>query len=143
VDLAALTLFGRARYLVLACLLALKKGEGIHLREIARRASISPTAAQYELRLLVQAGLVEQEIARGRIRYRFNDGHAIARELRSIVGKTNAADSGATIADDSHWKTKRVQQQGDYAAAHLADKSAFLADPNLTASLEADFRIKR
>jgi hypothetical protein len=61
----------------------------------------------------------------------------------AIVGKTNAADSGATIADDSHWKSKRVQQQADYTSAHLADKSAFLADSKLTTSLEADFRAKR
>src|SRR3990170_3465050 len=59
-DLTALTLFGRARYKVLAGLFGLGAAESIHLRELARRTGLSPTATQYELRLLLQTGLVLQ-----------------------------------------------------------------------------------
>ncbi len=141
-DIAALTLFGRARYHVLACLFALKNGEAIHLREVARRCGVSPTAAQYELRLLVQAGLVEQQGSAARPLYRVNNDHAIAKELRTIIRKTHAAASTAAVADDALWSAKRVQQRTDYASKHLHDKSALLANPQLIAALKADFRAR-
>jgi hypothetical protein len=143
VDLTALTLLGRARYQVLACLFALKKDEALHLREIARRSDLSPTATQYELRLLVQTGLVGQEPSANRTLYRANGDHPIAKELRAIVRKTNASNEPALIADDAHWATKRLQQRADYKSNRLVDKSTFLARPDRIASLTADFRIKR
>lgn len=142
-DLTALTLLGRARYQVLACLFALKKDQALHLREIARRTDLSPTATQYELRLLVQTGLVDQESSSNRTLYRVNNDHAIAKELRSIVRKTNASKETALLADDAHWARKRLQQRADYKSSRLADKSVFLARPELISSLKADFRTKR
>lgn len=142
-DLTALTLFGRARYQVLACLFALKADEAIHLREIARRTALSPTATQYELRRLVQTGLVEEQTAAGRARYRCNGDHAIAKELRAIIRKTNAGTEPALVADDAIWARKRVRQRADHASSRLADKSAFLAQPALIAAFRADFRHKR
>jgi DNA-binding transcriptional ArsR family regulator len=141
-DIAALTLFGRARYHVLAGLFALKSGEAIHLREVARRCGLSPTATQYELRLLVQAGLVEQQGVAGRPLYRINDHHAIAKELRVIVRKTDADAASAAVKDDALWSAKRVQQRADYASKRLHDKSTLLARPQRIASLKADFRAK-
>ena len=142
-DLTALTLLGRARYQVLACLFALKRDEAIHLREIARRTDLSPTATQYELRLLVQTGLVDQMSSSNRTLYRVNNDHAIARELRAIVRKTNASKETDLTADDAHWARKRVQQRADYSSSRLVDKSVFLARPELISSFKADFHIKR
>lgn len=142
-DIAALTLFGRARYQVLACLFGLGRGEAIHLREIARRAGLSATATQYELRLLVQAGLVLQEPSSGRTLYRCNAGHPIARELRSIIDKTDAGKGAPLVEDDLHWAKKRAQQQADYRSGNLRRKSPFLANPGLASSFDVDFGVRR
>ncbi|MEW6688620.1 MAG: winged helix-turn-helix domain-containing protein [Pseudomonadota bacterium] len=139
-DLAALTLFGRARYRVLACLFALGEAESLHLREIARRAGLSPTAAQYELRRLLAAGLVVQAGAAARPLYAANARHAVAPELREMIRKLDAAREPAAIADDAFWTRKRGAQRRDYAARTLARKSPFLADRRLAASLSADLR---
>lgn len=138
-DLTALTLFGRARYQVLGCLYRLESGEAIHLREVARRAGLSATATQYELRRLVQAGLVDQAPAGGRTLYRANAAHPIAAELRSIIDKTNANRSPPLLEDDGHWARKRAQQQADYRSRSLRRKSPFLARRDLAAEFEADF----
>ncbi len=90
-DLAALTLFGRARYRVLACLFALDVAEALHLREIARRADLSPTATQYELRRLLAAGLVVQAGPAARPLYAANAKHPVAGELREMLRKLDAA----------------------------------------------------
>ena len=143
-DIAGLTLFGRARYQVLACLFSLRQSEGIHLREIARRTGLSPTAVQYELRLLNQAGLVVLDDATGRLLYRIDLTHAVAKELRAIIRKTSAAAVGPKSAagDVEHWAGKRVQQAHDYAAAELAQKSPFLADRKRTQTFKVDFSAK-
>jgi DNA-binding transcriptional ArsR family regulator len=139
-DVTGLTLFGRARYLVLASMFDLRRGEAIHLREIARRTSLSPTAVQYELRLLVQAGLVTRDDTSGRTVYQSNAAHPITGELRAIIGKTGAhAMSGVTVTDDAHWARKRVQQAADHGAADLAVKSPFLADRKLAQACKVDF----
>jgi predicted transcriptional regulator len=138
-DLTALTLFGRARYQVLACLLRLRDGEAIHLREIARRAGLSATATQYELRLLAQAGLVLQEASSGRTLYCISREHPIATELRSIIEKTDAGRQPAVIEDDRLWARKRAQQRSDHAARGVRRKSPFLANRGLAASFEVDF----
>lgn len=142
-DITALTLFGRARYRVLACLFGLGKEAAIHLREIARRAGLSATATQYELRLLVQAGLVLQELSSGRTLYRANAGHPIARELRSIIDKTDAGKEASSVEDDLHWAKKRTQQQADYKSRSLRRKSPFLANPGLASSFNVDFGVGR
>jgi DNA-binding transcriptional ArsR family regulator len=138
-DLTAFTLFGRARYQVLACLFALREGEAIHLREVARRAGVSATAAQYELRLLVQAGLALQARSSGRTLYRANAEHPIAGEVRSILEKTHASGEASGIEDDRLWSRKRAQQRADYGSRALTRKSPFLADRRLASSLEVDF----
>jgi DNA-binding Lrp family transcriptional regulator len=139
-DLAALTLFGRARYRMLACLFALGGVESLHLREIARRAGLSPTAAQYQLRRLLAAGLVVQTGAVARPLYAANARHLVAPELRAMIGKLDAAREPAAVEDDAFWARKRKLQRRDYAARSLARKSPFLADRRLAASLGADLR---
>jgi DNA-binding transcriptional ArsR family regulator len=139
-DIAALTLFGRARYQVLATLFSLRDGEGLHLREIARRTDLSPTAVQYELRLLNDAGLVLRDESSGRSLYRIDMTHAIAKDLRTIVRKTSAAATGPppAAADLVHWAGKRRQQGKDYAASQHGQKSIFLADPAFARSFQVD-----
>lgn len=137
-DITALLLFGRARYGVLKCLFGLQEGPGLHLREIARRAGVSATAAQYELRLLLQAGLVVQQELGGRVLYRVDTRHAVASELRSIISKTDATREAEQIQDDAYWTGKRVQQRADYKARHLKRKSPFLANRGLARALAAD-----
>ena len=137
-DLTALTLFGRARYQVLACLLALREDETLHLREIARRARLSPTATQYELRLLVQTGLILQQESAGRIAYRMNGLHPIADELRSMIGKMDAGKEAELIEDDAFWAGKRAQQHADYRSKSMKRKSPFLSNRRLASSLTAD-----
>ena len=140
-DITALTLFGRARYQVLACLFALRKGEGLHLREIARRSGLSPTAVQYELRLLTAAGVVELDNASGRMLYRVNFDHAAANELGALIRKTDATADGAEprTGDATHWARKRAQQAQDYAEPRLVRRSPFAARGKRKRSFEVDF----
>jgi hypothetical protein len=139
-DITALSLFGRARYRVLESLFALKKTEAIHLREVARRALLSPTATQYELRMLVQTGLVVQDVSSGRTLYRINPAHPIAKELRSIIAKTSASREEPLVQDDAQWARKRIAQRADYKSSALRQKSPFLADRGLASSFEVDRR---
>ena len=139
-DIVALTLFGRARYQVIACLFALRRGEGLHLREIARRTGLSPTAVQYELRLLGSAGLVDQDDGSGRLLYRINAGHAVVGELRALITKTSStAGVNRRAADAAHWARKRAQQAQDYAATRVSHKSPFLANRKRTQAFNVDF----
>lgn len=140
-DTTALTLFGRARFKVLALLFGMV--DAIHLRELARRAGISPTAAQYELRLLVTTGLVLQDDSSGRPLYRGNRKHPIANELKAMLRKMDASRETAAVADDSFWTRKRTAQKADYASGNLARKSTFLSDNRgfagrLSANLKKD-----
>lgn len=138
-DLTALTLFGRARYLVLAGLFGLAATESIHLRELARRTGLSPTATQYELRLLLQAGLVRQEGSGGRPVYRANRKHPVAGELEGMLRKMDGARVAGLIEDDAHWARKRRSQRSDYASTMLMRKSPFLSGRALS-SLSANLR---
>ncbi len=124
-DTTALTLFGRARFKVLAYLFG--TADAIHLRELARRTGISPTAAQYELRLLVTTGLVLQDDLSGRPLYRSNRKHPIADELQGMIRKMDATREAEAIVDDSFWTRKRTAQRADYASGNLARKSTFLS----------------
>ncbi|MGH8674433.1 MAG: hypothetical protein ACREVG_09005 [Burkholderiales bacterium] len=139
-DLTALTLFGRARFRVLAELFALADSTTIHLRELARRAGVSPTAAQYELRTLLPTGLVLQEGAAARPVYRANRAHTVAAELLAMIRKLDAEREPAAIRDDERWARKRRAQRADYASRSLARKSPFLASRRLVSSLSANLR---
>ena len=137
-DTIALTLFGRARYKVLACLWGMRDTDAIHLRELARRIGISPTATQYELRLLVATGLVLQDDSSGRSLYRANKKHLIAKELEGMIRKMDATREVAAIADDSFWARKRTAQKADYASKSLGRKSAFLSNRKFASALSAN-----
>ena len=139
-DTTALTLFGRARYKVLAGLFGLGETETIHLRELARRTGLSPTATQYELRLLLQTGLVRQEGSGGRPVYRANRRHPVAGELQGMIQKTDGARESAVLEDDAHWARKRRAQRADYTSGKLGRKSPFLSRRALASSLSADLQ---
>jgi len=136
-DITALTLFGGARYKVLAGLFGLGAAESIHLRELARRTGLSPTATQYELRLLLQTGLVLQAGSGGRPVYRANRSHPVAGELQRMIRKMDGARQSGVIEDDAHWARKRRAQRADYASTRLRRKSPFLSGRAL-ASLSAN-----
>jgi len=139
-------LFGRGRAQVLAVLFALRanaSGEAdLHLREIARRAALSPTAAQYELRHLVEAGLVQIGGTAERPRYALDPMHALFRGLRQLFRA--AAGSAAPIADDALWAKKRARQHADHASPDLGRKSVFLKHRELaqSARMKPNERIK-
>ena len=137
-DTTALTLFGRARYKVLACLWGMRDTDAVHLRELARRIGISPTATQYELRLLVATGLVLQDDSSGRTLYRANKKHLIAKELEGMIRKMDATREVAAIADDSFWARKRIAQKADYASKNLKRKSIFLSNREFVSGLSAN-----
>ena len=137
-DTTALTLFGRARYKVLACLWGMRGTDAVHLRELARRIGISPTATQYELRLLVATGLVLQDDSSGRTLYRANRKHLIAKELEGMIRKMDATREVAAIADDSFWAAKRTAQKADYASQNLKRKSIFLSNREFVTGLSGN-----
>ena len=139
-DLTALTLFGRARFRVLAVLFGLAGAETIHLRELARRAGLSPTAAQYELRALLPTGLALQEGAGARPVYRANRAHPVAGELLRMIRKLDAERQPAAVRDDARWTAKRRSQRADYASRSMTRKSPFLADRRLAPYLSANLR---
>ncbi|OGA37108.1 MAG: hypothetical protein A3G80_07835 [Betaproteobacteria bacterium RIFCSPLOWO2_12_FULL_62_13b] len=135
-DKTAILLFGRARAAVLSVLYELGEEEYLHLREIARRAAISPTAAQYELRKLVDIGLVRQARIGGKSMYQPQWSHAIAVELDALLKKLSAR---PTLSEKAFWTAKRVQQKADYASDDRSRKSAFLAHPQLAQRFVPDF----
>lgn len=139
-DITAVILFGRARYKVLAGLFALDETESIHLRELARRTRLSPTATQYELRRLLPTGLVVQEGSDGRPVYRGNRRHPVAGELQAMIRKMDGAGESGVIEDDGHWARKRRAQRADYASRKLKRKSPFLSDRALASSLSANLQ---
>ena len=139
-DMTALLLFGRARFKVLASLFGLREMESISLRELARRTELSPTATQYELRLLLQTGLIIKDGSVGRPVYRGNAGHAIAAELVQIIRKTDATAQTAAIADDAYWRRKRVAQNADYASQDARRKSLFFSNKKLAYSFEVNLK---
>lgn len=142
-DITACTLFGRARYRVLSALFAIagkqKAATSLHLREIARRAQISPTATQYELRKLSDADLIVT-VGEGRTRtYAPNLDSSIYSELRAILRKTDADAPVKVIHDSGLWKQKRAQQRRDYQSGNLMDKSAFLGKQSLARNARMTF----
>ncbi|MEW5826721.1 MAG: nucleotidyltransferase domain-containing protein [Candidatus Bipolaricaulota bacterium] len=83
----ARALFPQSRIAILAALVA-AGDDGLHLREVARRADLNSKTAMRELHALRDAGiLVSRPIGR-QVVYRLNPDCPIADELRSIVRKT-------------------------------------------------------
>lgn len=109
-DSTLVLLFGRARALVLDALYqAAATGVALHLREIARRVRLSPTAVQYELRLLRQLDLIKDIGTDSRPSYVLNADHALFDGLRTLF---THAQTGL-LADDAHFARKRVLQRED------------------------------
>jgi len=139
------SLLGRGRAQVLAVLLAARAGTTdsgeLHLREIARRASLSPSAAQYELRHLAGTGLVQVSGTATRPLYALDPAHALFRALRALF---RAAVPVTPIADDAMWAQKRARQHADHASTDLGRKSLFLGELGLaqSARMKPNERIK-
>lgn len=86
-DLLAEVLWPPARRSILGLLLADPQKEW-HLREMARRTGLSPSAIQREVLSLVRAGIVDRRVESRRAYYRANTSCPIFPELRGIVLKT-------------------------------------------------------
>jgi DNA-binding Lrp family transcriptional regulator len=109
-DSNLVLLFGRARALVLDALYqAADSGVALHLREIARRIGLSPSAVQYELRFLRQLGLIKDIGTESRPSYVLNNEHVFFEDLRAMFTRTHTG----LLADDAHFARKRVQQRED------------------------------
>ena len=109
-DSNLVLLFGRARALVLdAFYRAAATGVALHLREIARRAGLSPTAVQYELRLLRQLDLLKDIGTDSRPSYVLNEEHVLFDGLRTMFTRTETG----LLADDARFARKREQQRED------------------------------
>jgi predicted nucleotidyltransferase len=70
-------------------LLFFNTGQEWHLREIARRTGVSPSALHAELRTLAAAEVVSRRVESHRAYYRANPACPILPELRQIVLKTS------------------------------------------------------
>lgn len=124
-DSTLLLLFGRARALILDALYqAADTGVALHLREIARRARLSPTAVQYELRLLRQLDLIKDIGTDSRPSYVLNEDHALFGGLRTLFTQTQTG----LLADDARLARKRAQQREDRRRPSEAN-SPFLVRP--------------
>jgi len=80
-------LFPRSRSAILAVLTA-AGDEGLHLREIARRANLNSKTAMRELHSLRNAGILVSHQIGQQVVYRLNPDCPIYDELRSIIRKT-------------------------------------------------------
>ena len=122
-DASLFLLLGRTRAAVLKVLHeAVDHGTPLHLREIARRADVSPTAVQYELRLLCQLGMVKDIGSASRPLYVLDQEHALFDEWHRMIRRSA---SSVSSADDAHFAEKRVRQRRD-RGARSAENSAFL-----------------
>jgi len=96
-------------------------GVALHLREIARRVSHSPTAVQYKLRLLRQLDLIKNIGTDARPSYVLNEEHVLFDDLRAMFTR---AETGL-VADDVHFARKRERQREDRRGSS-ATNSPFL-----------------
>ena len=116
-------LFGRARASVLKALHDVAdEGASLHLREIARRTSLSPTAVQYELRLLSQLDIAKDLGTATRPLYVLNRQHSLFSDLHAMFTRPEETTS---LNDDAHFAQKRVQQRRDHRAKSQ-ENSSFL-----------------
>lgn len=124
-DTALYLLFGRARASVLNALhRAADEDTPLHLREIARRAALSPSAVQYELRLLSQLDLVKDIGTDSRPLYVLNREHALFADLRNLFARKAEA---APLEDDARFAAKRVHQR-KARQARSRENSPFLRE---------------
>jgi DNA-binding Lrp family transcriptional regulator len=122
-DPSLYLLFGRARASVLKVLHeAVDQGAPLHLREIARRSGVSPTAVQYELRLLRQLGMVQDIGTQSRPLYVLDRQHGLFSDLHTMITRP---DDSMLPVDDAHLVQKRARQRRD-RGARSEDNSAFL-----------------
>ena len=116
-------LFGKARALVLGAFQdAVDEGIPLHLREIARRTGLSPTAVQYELRLLRQLDMLKDIGTSTRPLYVLNREHQLFDDLRKLFTHSETA---TLLTDDAYFAAKRAQQDEDRRATS-AENSSFL-----------------
>ncbi|MGQ0509313.1 MAG: hypothetical protein ACT4P9_01760 [Betaproteobacteria bacterium] len=122
-DASLYLLFGRTRASVLKLLHdAADRGEPFHLREIARQTRLSPTAVQYELRLLSQLDMIRNVGTYARPQFVLNREHALYSSLHAVFADQEEPE---LIQDDAHFARKRIQQRKDRRASNL-DNSPFL-----------------
>jgi predicted nucleotidyltransferase len=81
-------LFPKARAETLRLLFG-DPGREVHLRDLARLASLSPAAMQKELAFLVELGLVRSRRDGNRLYFQADAAHTVFPELHSIVMKTS------------------------------------------------------
>ena len=118
-------LFGRARASVLKSLhQAADEGVPLHLRELARRSALSPTAVQYELRLLSQLNMLKDVGTVARPLYVLNREHTLFSDLRALFTRREEA---VLLEDDAHFAQKRVQQRRDHRTKSQ-ENSSFLRE---------------
>ncbi|TAE78240.1 MAG: toxin-antitoxin system toxin subunit [Verrucomicrobia bacterium] len=92
-----LDLFPKTRAEILRLLFETGDQE-IHLRDLARLASLSPAALQKELTSLASKELVLTRRDGNRLYYRANSSHPLFPELRGLVLKTSGITSGLSRA---------------------------------------------
>lgn len=109
-DANLILLFGRARALLLGAFhQAEAAGVALHLRELARRTGLSPTAVQYELRLLRQLDLIRDLGTDTRPTYVLNREHDHYDGLKSLFMRPAAG----LLFDEPQLSRKRTQQRDD------------------------------
>src|SRR5579864_602653 len=84
---AARPLFGRTRSALLARLYG-HPDEAFHFRRLARDSGTGLGAAQRELKLLTNIGIVQRRQQGNQVLYQANSQSPIFRELRSLIAKT-------------------------------------------------------
>lgn len=121
-DANLLLLFGRARALLLGAFHhADPAGAALHLRELARRTGLSPTAVQYELRLLRQLDLIRDVGTDSRPTYVLNRDHDLYEGLKNLFTRPAAG----PLFDEPQLERKRAQQRSDRRRSAAAN-SPFL-----------------
>jgi hypothetical protein len=116
-------LLGRARASVLHVLhRAAEENTPLHLREIARRASVSPSAVQYELRMLNQLDMLKDVGTFNRPLYELNRDHNLFSDMHAMFTRRG---QDVLLRDDAHFASKRIQQRKDHST-RIQENSSFL-----------------
>jgi len=89
-------------------------GPALHLREIARRTALAPSAVQYELKLLRQLGLITDIGTDTRPTYVLDREHAFFRPMRVLFTGKPPAQRPLCIEDEEHFAHKAVRQAVDH-----------------------------
>ena len=118
----ASTLFSKTRLMVL-CELVRSGDKAVHLREIARRAELSASGTQAELKNLESAGIVQVEKSGNQLLYKLNPHCPLYPEIRMIIVKT------VGVADEIRKRLKNVKTIklayifGSYASGEFESRS--------------------